>query len=166
MSDTLNFTGVQLKGFARNAKEGKATFAANYPSKKICDEMGWGGMPAGATSAKLSGELHASHIVLEPKEDGLTKHRVKLDVTGMSDFQGFRFELEGHKGKGFRLEMRFHIGFVAADACRDLERFIMTCGEAKCTLTVSYVKQAELALSEEEAERLEPAKPEHDAEFD
>lgn len=162
MSDTLVFRGVALKSFTRNAKEGHASFSAYYPSKRVCSEMGWGGMPEGAVSQKMSGELHASHMILEPKEDGLKKHRVKMDVTGIYDFQGFRFELEGHKGKGHRLEMRFNVGFVAAEACKDLERFLMTCGEAKCTLQVSYVKQSEMDLTEAQ----EAVLPKHDDEFE
>jgi hypothetical protein len=161
MSDTLVFSGVSLKGFARTAKAGHAAFASSYPTKKICDEMGWGGMPEGVLSQKMEGELHASHMVLEPKEDGLKKHRVKMDVTGITGFQGFRLETEGSRGKGHRLEMRFNVGFVAAEACKDLERFLMTCGEAKCSLTVSYVKQSEMALTEGQ----EAALPEHDEEF-
>ena len=150
MSDTITFSGVALKSFSRNLTSGTAKFSANYPTKRICDEMGWDGMSVGTISAKMKGELHASAMTLEPKEDGLRKHRVKLDVTGMYDFQSFRLELEGHRGKGQRLELRFSVDFVDTSACKQLEQFIVTCGEAKCSLTVSYVKQAELALGAEE----------------
>jgi hypothetical protein len=155
MSDTITFQGVILKSFRRSLSAGVAKFAANYPTKRVCDEMGWDGMSVGTVSAKMKGELHASHMVLEPKEDGLKKHRVKMDVTGMSGFESFRLELEGHRGKGHRLELRFETGFVEAGACKQLEQFIMTCGEAKCSLTVSYVKQAELALGAESDETAE-----------
>jgi hypothetical protein len=83
MSDTITFQGVILKSFRRSLSAGVAKFAANYPTKRVCDEMGWDGMSVGTVSAKMKGELHASHMVLEPKEDGLKKHRVKMDVTGV-----------------------------------------------------------------------------------
>lgn len=161
MSDTISFGGVSLKKFSRDAKSGSAEWVANYPGKRVCNEMGWVGMPPGQVSCKLDGELHASHMILTPKENGLKKHKVAFDITSLSGFQGLRLELEGHKGKGHRLELRFHMGFVASDACEQLERFIVTCGEAKCDLQVSYVKQSEMDLTESQEATL----AEHDEDF-
>ena len=146
MSDTITFTGVQLQSFGRKVGSGHASYVANYPTKKVCDEMGWGPMVPGQVSAKMEGSIHATSMVLVPSEKGLAKHKVNFDITSLSGFQGFRLEMEGHKGKGHRLEFRFNMGFVAKDACKELEQFMLTCGNVKSTLTVSYVKQSQLDL--------------------
>lgn len=149
MSDTLTFTGVSLKSFSRNSNHGSVTFAGNYPTKHICDEMGWGGMNPGQLSTKLEGDLNATHAILKPKEQGLAKHKVEIDITSLHSFQGIRLELEGHKGKGHRLEIRFQADFADTAGCAALEEYMVTVGEAKSTLTVSYVKQAAMEFEDQ-----------------
>lgn len=150
MSDTLQFTSAVLKSFGRDKNGGHAVFAANYLPKSSCDELGWGGISAGAQSVKLIGELHATHAILIPKEKPLAKHKIDFDINEVSDFQAFRLELEGSKGKGTRLELRFKVHSAAVSMCRALEEYMMTIGEGKSTLQISYVKQGNLLQGEED----------------
>src|SRR6266567_5442705 len=141
--DTLTFTSVILKNFCRTPKGGVAMFSSSL-NDKICKAMGWG-IGAGQTSAHLEGELHASSMSLKPAEQALAKHKLEMDIQSVKDFEAIRYELEGKKGKGFRHEIHFKIHFGGKDACRDFERYMLTIGEGKATLQVSYVKQQELA---------------------
>lgn len=142
MSDTISFTSVVLKKFSRSAKGGSAEFSSSM-NNKVCTAMGWG-IGAGNTSAGLEGELHASSMILKPNEAGLVKHKLELDIQSVREFQAVRYEIEGKKGKGFRYEIHFKVKFACKDGCRDLERYMLTMGEGKGTLTISYVKQQEL----------------------
>lgn len=152
MSDTLSFTSVVLKKFSRSHKGGVADFASSL-NNRVCSVMGWT-IGAGNTGVDLEGELHASSMILTPKESGLAKHKLELDIQSVSGFEAVRFEAEGKKGKGFRYEIHFKIKFASKDACRDLERYMLTMGEGKGTLQVSYVKQTEMELTDEKQERL------------
>ena len=90
--------------------------------------------------------MHASSFILKPNESGLAKHKLEMDnVQSVTNFEAIRYEVEGKKGKGFRHEIHFKVKFAGKDACRDLERYMLTIGEGKASLTVSYVKQQELA---------------------
>lgn len=149
MPETLQFVSAQLKSFGRDRKGGYAVFAASF-TKTVCDVMGWSGFPEGAQSVKLEGDLHATHAKLTPKEKPLIKHAVDIDINEVSGFQVLRLELEGHKGKGWRYELRFEVGFNGAAGCRQLEEYMMTIGEGKSTLLVSYSKQQPLIPEEED----------------
>ena len=162
MSDTLEFPSVTLKSFSRDKSSGEAVFMSTFP-ESVGKAMSWNGMPKSVTSAKLEGQLAATHVTLKPKDDELKKWKIDFDAQNVRDFQVFRLELEGHKGKGHRIRLRFKVDFAAKDACAQLEQYITTVGEAKSVLTVSYVKQAELPLNEnaprQTAERASPLQP-------
>ena len=144
MSDKekLQFPTVVLKAFSRNKTGGHAVFTSTFP-KSIGDHMGWNGFPAGATSVKLEGELHATSMTLTPKEGPLSKWTTTFDISKVSDFQAFRLESEGTRGKGHRIELRFGVSFADREGCRYLEEYMTNAGEAKASLDVSYTKQAE-----------------------
>jgi len=143
MPDTLKFSSAILKSFGRDKNGGHAVFTASF-TKPLCDAMGWGGVPEGAQSIKLEGDLHATHATLTPKEKPLAKHEIDFDISEISDFQVIRLELEGHKGKGWRFELRFKVYSAARSICRALEEYMMSIGEVKSVLQVSYVKQGVL----------------------
>ena len=151
MSDTLSFTSAVLKSFSRSHKGGVANFASSL-NNRVSAVMGWG-IGSGNTSVSLEGELHASSMILTPKEAGLAKHKLEMDIQSVTGFEAVRFEAEGKKGKGFRYEIHFKVKFASKDACRDLERYMLTMGEGKGTLQVSYVKQTEMDLTDSQ-ERL------------
>jgi hypothetical protein len=147
MSDTLEFPSVVLKSFSRNRTGGDASFMSTFPAS-VGKAMGWNGIPQGVTSAKLEGQLAATHVQLKPKDGELKKWKIDFDATNVADFQVFRLELEGHKGKGHRIELRFKVSFADTKACAELEKYLTSVGEAKSTLTVSYVQQAELPMED------------------
>lgn len=147
MSDTIVFPSVTLESILRNHKGGHAGFSSTFP-KSVGDAMGWNGLQDGITSAKLDGELAATHVSMTPKDGALSKkYKVAFDATKVSDFQVFRLELDGHKGKGHRLELRFKVSFADTQACARLEEYMTHAGEAKAALTVSYVQQTAVDLS-------------------
>jgi hypothetical protein len=141
MSDTITFTSVILKAFGRTHKGGTATFSSSL-NNTVCASMGWG-IGEGQTSAKLEGSLYALSMVLKPAEQALAKHKVDLDIQSVGNFEAVRYEVEGKKGKGFRHEIHFKITFGDQEGCKKLERYILTIGEGKATLAVSYIKQHE-----------------------
>jgi hypothetical protein len=142
MPDTITFTSVVLKRFLRSHKGGVAVFASSL-NNKVCNVMGWG-IGEGQTSSHLEGQLHASSMILKPSEAALAKHKLELDIQSVGDFEAIRYEVEGKKGKGFRHEIHFKVKFGDKDGCKELERYMLTMGEGKATLQVSYVKQQEL----------------------
>lgn len=144
MSDKekLQFPTVVLKAFSRNKTGGHAVFTSTFP-KSIGDQMGWNGFPAGATSVKLEGELHATSMTLTPKEGPLSKWKVKIEISSVSEFQALRLESEGTRDKGHRIELRFGVAFADREGCSRLEEYMTNVGAAKASLDVSYTKQAE-----------------------
>lgn len=144
MSDTLQFPTVVLKSFSRNKNGGHAIFSSTFP-KAVGQRMGWGGFPDGFTSGKLEGELSAKNMKLTPKDGPLAKWTTTFEITKVSDFQAFRFEAEGTRGKSYRFELRFGVSFADVEGCRYLEEYMTNAGEAKASLEVSYTKQAEQA---------------------
>jgi hypothetical protein len=144
MNDVLQFPTVVLKSFSRNKNGGHAVFSSTFP-RSIGDRMGWSGFPDGATSVKLEGELAARNMKLTPKDGPLSKWTTTFEITKVSDFQAFRFEAEGTRGKSYRFELRFAVAFADVEGCRYLEEYMTNAGEAKASLEVSYTKQAEQA---------------------
>lgn len=153
MSDQITFTGVVLKSFSRDKNGGKAVFHANF-TEPVSKAMGWGGFTKGQTDVTLEGSLASASLTLQPKDGELAAWLVEFKATAIKGFEALRLELEGHKGKGHRYELRFVVQFVDPTACRFLEEFITSAGEAKSTLKVTYTKQAEqsdLPLQSDEA---------------
>jgi hypothetical protein len=142
LSDLLNFPTVTLKSFNRNKNGGEATFLSTFP-KSIGDHMGWNGFPPGATSVNLEGVLAARNMKLTPKDGPLSKWTTTFEINSVHSFQAFRLESEGTRGKGYRIELRFKVGFADTEGCRYLEEYMTNAGEAKASLEISYTKQAE-----------------------
>lgn len=142
MSDLLTFPTVTLKSFGRDKNGGDATFVSTFP-RSVGDHMGWNGFPTGATSVKLEGELAARNMKLTPKDGPLSKWTTTFEINRVGDFQAFRLESEGTRGKGHRIELRFKVEFADREGCRYLEEYMTNAGEAKASLEVSYTKQAE-----------------------
>lgn len=139
MAEKITFTGVQLLGFGRDSKGGKATFSAGL-NGVVQRAMSWGEIPEFLTGGDLEGELSATVITLVPKEAELKRHETSIDVSKVSKFSSVRLELEGKKGKGHRTELRFTVTFSDQKGARKLEEYMQTCG--KSSLIVSYEKQA------------------------
>lgn len=153
MSDQITFSGVQLKAFARSPKTGGTAHFSSKFTKPLCTAMGWGGLNPGQRSAKFESEIHATSLELAPKEGALAKHKIQIDVKTCYDFQVLRYEQEGTRGKGARFELHFKVDFADTNACRYLEEFMVTIGEGKSNMVVSYVKQSEFDLQATDEQR-------------
>ncbi len=143
MSDKLTFTGAVLESFSRNGNGGKAKFSCGL-NQKVMQSMGWVEIPECLTGASLEGELHATACELVPSEAQLKKHGIDLTISEVSKFESIRLEIEGKKGKGHRTELRFVVAFPDIKGARKLEEYMLTIGEGKSSLTVSYTKQETL----------------------
>lgn len=142
MSDTISFTGVVLKSFSRNHNGGRANFSANLTAK-VAAKMGWSEFPDGATSVTLDGSLAASTATLKPSDGALQKWVTEFEASSVKGFEAVRYEMDGKKGKGYRYELHFGVGFADMKACSKLEAFITHVGDEKASLTISYTKAAE-----------------------
>lgn len=163
MADRITFTGAVLESFSRNGNGGKAKFSCGL-NVKVMQSMGWVEIPECLTGASLEGELHATACELVPSEAQLKKHGIELTISEVSKFESVRLEIEGKKGKGHRTELRFVVAFPDIKGARKLEEYMLTIGEGKSSLTVSYTKQetipgmAEESTQEELEEIVQDAK--------
>ncbi len=121
----ITFQSAVLNRISRKGKEGRASFTTSL-SQAVCKALEWdGNIPDCLASV--------SHI---------------------KGFEIVRRELESARGKGHRLELRFTVGFSNDDGCARLERYMLTIGEGKGKLAISYQKQAvqDKLISEEQAQ--------------
>lgn len=150
MPSKITFTSARLESFSRSQKIGTAQFACSW-NKKAADALEWSELPDSVAGADLDGDIAASVLELTPADKPLAKHAIELDITRVHKFEAVRLELEGKQGKGHRLEVRFKVSFVAPAVCEILESYMLTVGEGKGTLTVSYAKQESLPLEQQQA---------------
>jgi len=143
MADKITFTSAVLESFSRNGNGGKAKFSCGL-NAKVMAAMGWVEIPECLTGASLEGELHATTADLVPSEAQLKSHGFELTVSEVSKFESIRLEIEGKKGKGHRTELRFVVAFPDQKGAAKLEKYMLTVGEGKSSLTVSYTRQETL----------------------
>jgi hypothetical protein len=150
MSDTITFTSAVLESFSRSGSGGRAKFSAAL-TDKVRSALGWTGeIPDYFTGGTPEADLHAVEAELVPNEKQLHKHRVGLSIQQVHRFELVRLELEGKKGKGHRLELRFDVKFGDTRGCEKLEKYMQTIGEGKGSLTVTYTPQQDLDLAGDE----------------
>ncbi len=150
----VSFNSAVLRSFSRNGKGGNAAFTTSL-TQSVCKALDWSlDIPECLTNAKPEGKLVASSVELVPDQKDMAKQAVSLGVSSVSGFEIVRRELEGNRGKGHRLELRFNVGFADDNGCARLEQYMMTIGEAKGKLSVSYQRQAqqERLIDEDQAE--------------
>lgn len=149
----ITFQSAILNSISRKGKEGSASFTTSL-SQAVCKALEWdGNIPDCLASAKPEGELMASSVELAPDQKDLSKHAVSLGVSHIKGFEIVRRELESSRGKGHRLELRFNVKFSDDDGCGRLERYMLTIGEGKGKLAISYQKKAqqESLISDQQA---------------
>lgn len=154
MSDStkISFTSARLEKFSRSSDGGTAQFASSW-NQKVADTLDWSDIPDCFTGASLEGDLHAISCELIPSEGPLKKHAIDLEINRVTKFEAVRLEIEGKKGKGYRKELRFKVHFTDKSGAKKLEQYMLTIGEGKSSLTVSYTKQETLPLQSEEAKQ-------------
>lgn len=163
MANKMTFQGVVLLSFARNKKGAHATFSSTY-TENVAKAMEWPvSVPEVLMAGKPEGELVCENLELIPAQVEMKKHTVSLGVCQVGSFQFVRRELEEQRGKGHRTELRFVATFTDAEGCRRLEQYLLTIGDKKGRITVSYQKQAkqeDLLPAEEQAEGAADEQPE------
>jgi hypothetical protein len=151
MPDKITMTSARLESFKRGHDGGVAQFASSW-NQKVADALDWpDDIPQALTGANLEGDLHATSCELIPSEGALKKHGIDLEINRVTKFEAVRLELEGKKGKGYRTELRFKVHFTDKAGARKLEQYLLTIGEGKGSLTVSYTRQEALPLEQEQA---------------
>ena len=149
MAAKIVFTSAVLESFARKPEGGTAQFTSSW-NKNVASALGWVDMPDCLSGANLDGDLAASSMELKPSDKELARHVIELDITRVYKFEAVRQELEGKRGKGHRIEVRFKVAFTAPGVCEMLESYMLTIGSGKGSLTVSYQKQQDLGLISEQ----------------
>lgn len=152
MANKIQFKNAVLLGISRNGQTSTAKFACLFDAAVI-KAMEWEDVADKITSAKLEGELNATHLELVPNEKELRSHAIDLDISQTSGFQAIRLELDGLKGKGHKKELRFTVTSVSDTAMQTLEGYIVAMGEGKGRLNISYEKQAQLEYEATDEQR-------------
>lgn len=149
MAEKITFPSAVLLAFGRKFNAGgKASFSSSITDAQR-KAMNWDEIPECANGANLDGDLQASVLTLTPKDKELQRNAIELSISRVRNFQVVRLELEGKRDKGHRQELRFSVEFGDDKGARKLEEYMLTVGEGKSTLAVSYTKQEQLEMAGE-----------------
>ena len=124
----------------------KLNFTAAF-SDPVREALEWGEPPAGFDSAKLDGDLTASHFILTPDGKELRQHELQLDSTGISNFEFARVKVGEDS---FENQLRFQIVTSAVGATGQVEAYIEAIGKSTAQLRVNYEQQAEMPLADKQ----------------
>ena len=116
-------------------------------SEPVREALEWGEPPVGFDSAKLDGDLTASHFILTPDGKELQQHELQLDSTGISNFEFARVKV--HEDS-FENQLRFQIVTSAVGATGQVEAYIEAIGKSTAQLRVNYEQQAEMPLEDKQ----------------
>ena len=130
----------------------KINFTAAF-SEPVREAMEWGEPPAGFASAKLDGDLTASHFILTPDGKELRRHELQMDCTGLGEFQVFRVQVGEDS---YENELRFQVVTTAQGSASLLESYLETIGKGTAQLRVNFEQQQPLEMdgSDDKQERL------------
>lgn len=120
-------------------------------SEPVQQAMDWEPVPESITSAKLSGRLAATHLILTPNGRELKQHELQISCNDVCDFQLFRVKNED--GETTSTELRFQAKTSQEGAAALIENYIRRIGKGEGQLRVSYTKQEELDLGEDAGEK-------------
>ena len=124
----------------------KLNFTAAF-SDPVREALEWGEPPVGFDSAKLDGDLTASHFILTPDGKELRQHELQLDSTGISNFEFARVKVDEDS---FENQLRFQIVTSAVGATGQVEAYIEAIGKSTAQLRVNYEQQAEMPLEDKQ----------------
>jgi hypothetical protein len=163
---TITFGGAKIAEFGRvDPASGWVKFHCSLGNglEKLFKGMGWNPPGDKTMSEKLEGKLKGGHLILtangkiqtQKNADGVPQDaEVDIEYIDIKGFECHRFEIEGHKKKGFRRELRFTVTFQCGDGAANLENYMMRYDNARGSLRVSHFPEAiqpELDLSSNEA---------------
>jgi hypothetical protein len=127
----------------------------------VQEAMGWGEIPEGVTSAKLSGKLNGHNLMLTPNDKALRQHEIQMECGDIGDFALVPEKNDDGAVDGYRLN------FIArtneAGSIAKVEQYLRTCGGADALCAISYQKQGQLELGEAAGEDDEPEETTDDA---
>lgn len=159
----ISFQSCVLLSLARNGKGGATASFSSSLTDSVCSAMGWAVPSDCFTSATPEGELQCESVELVPAQQEMRKHSVSIGVARVSSFELLRREMEGKRGKGHTLELRFKVSTSESGICARLERYMETIGQGKGKMAVSYQKQAQQEdLPIQDEERAEATAKEND----
>lgn len=124
----------------------KLNFTAAF-SDPVREALEWGEPPTGFDSAKLDGDLTASHFILTPDGKELRQHELRLDSTAISNFEFARVKVGEDS---FENQLRFQIVTSAVGATGQVEAYIEAIGKSTAQLRVNYEQQAEMPLEDKQ----------------
>ena len=130
----------------------KLNFTAAF-SEPVREALEWGEPPVGFDSAKLDGDLTASHFVLTPDGKELRQHELQLDSTGISNFEFARVKVGEDS---FEQQLRFQIVTSAVGAAGRVEAYIEAIGKSTAQLRVNYAQQSEMPLEDKQEPLISP----------
>ena len=133
----------------------KINFTAAF-SEPVREAMEWGEPPAGFASAKLDGDLTASHFILTPDGKELRQHELQMDSSGISGFEVHRVKVSEDSHEN---ELRFQIVTSAAGGAAQVEAYLEAIGKGTAQLRVNYEKQEGLDLEDDKQESFESVNP-------
>lgn len=136
----------------------KINFTAAF-SEPVREAMEWGEPPAGFSSAKLDGDLSASHFILTPDGKELKIHELQIDAKSIGNFEVVRVQIGEDS---YENELRFQVVTSAAGAASLLESYLEAIGKGTGQLRVNYDRQEELPLDDKQ-ERLISEEQAHDS---
>ena len=130
----------------------KINFTAAF-SEPVRQAMEWGEPPAGFASAKLDGDLTATHFILTPDGKELRQHELQMDCTGLGEFQVFRVQVGEDS---YENELRFQVVTTAQGSAALLEAYLETIGKGTAQLRVNFEQQQPLEMdgADDKQERL------------
>jgi hypothetical protein len=124
----------------------KLNFTAAF-SEPVREALEWGEPPAGFASAKLDGDLTASHFILTPDGKELQQHELQMDSSGISNFEVARVKTgeDSHEN-----ELRFQIVTSTGGAAGLVESYLEAIGKGTAQLRVNYEQQTEMPLEDKQ----------------
>ncbi len=151
----LIFRGCYIRYYDGRHDEDAGAFVrihltADY-SEPVQEAMGWEAVPESIQSAKLTGRLAATHLILTPNGRELKQHELQISCNDVCDFQLFRVKNED--GETTSTELRFQAKTSQAGAAALIENYVARIGKGAGQLRVSYTKQEELDLGAEGSEK-------------
>lgn len=142
---SLIFRGVTIRHIdLRRSPNGEAVFVRCHMSAEfsetVMEEMEWGRLAKGQTSAKLEGELAAQDIAIKPNAKSMASNAIKMTAKSASDFSVVL--LRQGEGKLDKPELRFTVTTAEPGAYTTLGDYLSVVGTASAQMTVSYAKQS------------------------
>lgn len=127
-------------------------FTADF-SEPVREAMEWGEPPSSIQSAKLDGNVTATHLILTPNGRELKQHELQLDVTEVADFQYFR--VKDGESNSTHAELRFIVRTPVDGAGALIEQYIRHIGKGPAQLRINYEEQAVMDLAPGESKQVE-----------